>query len=182
MNPLRSGLAGLFTVATIALSPLGHADEEIEVDLYKVSESGRGEAIGSVTLEEHRYGVLIRPSLTGLKPGLHGFHLHKNPSCEPGTKDGKTAAAASAGGHFDPADTGAHRGPFDPDGHLGDLPALYVDQDGEATQAELAPRLQLLDFPGHALVVHEGSDNYSDDPMPLGGGKSRVACGVVEAE
>lgn len=28
-------------------------------------------------------------------------------------------------------------------------------------------------------MVHEGGDNYSDDPKPLGGGGARVACGVV---
>ncbi len=29
------------------------------------------------------------------------------------------------------------------------------------------------------LVIHEGGDNYSDTPKPLGGGGGRIACGVV---
>jgi Cu-Zn family superoxide dismutase len=33
---------------------------------------------------------------------------------------------------------------------------------------------------GHAIIIHEGGDNYSDTPKPLGGGGSRIACGVVE--
>jgi Cu/Zn superoxide dismutase len=34
------------------------------------------------------------------------------------------------------------------------------------------------DVRGRALVIHEGGDNYSDQPEN-GGGKGRVACGVV---
>ena len=43
----------------------------------------------------------------------------------------------------------------------------------------LAPRLKVSMLQGHALVVHEGGDNYSDLPLPLGGGGARFACGVV---
>ena len=30
-------------------------------------------------------------------------------------------------------------------------------------------------------MVHAGGDNYSDMPVPLGGGGARVACGVILA-
>jgi Cu-Zn family superoxide dismutase len=29
-------------------------------------------------------------------------------------------------------------------------------------------------------MIHEGGDNYSDKPKPLGGGGARIACGVVK--
>jgi Cu-Zn family superoxide dismutase len=29
-------------------------------------------------------------------------------------------------------------------------------------------------------MIHEGSDNYSDEPKPLGGGAGRIACGIVQ--
>lgn len=29
-------------------------------------------------------------------------------------------------------------------------------------------------------MIHAGSDNYSDDPKPLGGGGDRIACGVIQ--
>jgi Cu-Zn family superoxide dismutase len=45
-------------------------------------------------------------------------------------------------------------------------------------QTVIAPRLKLADVQGRALVIHEGGDNYSDQPEN-GGGKGRVACGVV---
>jgi Cu-Zn family superoxide dismutase len=94
-------------------------------------------------------------------------------------KDGKPVAGLAAGGHYDPAGTGKHEGPYG-NGHLGDLPPLYVGPDGRATQPVLAPRLKLSDLKGRSLMIHAGGDNYSDKPEPLGGGGARVACGVVK--
>ncbi|TMA53165.1 MAG: hypothetical protein E6J75_15750, partial [Deltaproteobacteria bacterium] len=37
--------------------------------------------------------------------------------------------------------------------------------------------VKLEDVAGRALVIHEGGDNYSDTPKPLGGGGVRMACG-----
>jgi superoxide dismutase, Cu-Zn family len=57
---------------------------------------------------------------------------------------------------------------------------LEVSPDGTAKTAISVPKLVVADLKGHALVIHEGSDNYSDVPEPLGGGGGRIACGVVE--
>ena len=84
----------------------------------------------------------------------------------------------AAGGHYDPANTGKHLGPY-AQGHLGDLPALYVDADGTATTPVLAPRLKLEDLAGRSIMIHAGGDNYSDSPKSLGGGGARVACGTI---
>ena len=32
---------------------------------------------------------------------------------------------------------------------------------------------------GHSVMIHEGGDNYTDNP-PLGGGGARIACGVIK--
>ena len=84
---------------------------------------------------------------------------------------------SAAGGHFDPKSTGQHKGPYGT-GHLGDLPPLFVN-DGIANIPTLAPRLQVSDVLGHAVIIHAGGDNFSDDPAPLGGGGARSACGVL---
>lgn len=55
-----------------------------------------------------------------------------------------------------------------------------VGDDGAATIPVLAPRLQVADIKGRALMVHAGGDNYSDVPKKLGGGGARIACGVIE--
>ncbi len=148
------------------------------VDMYRVDAAGSGAAIGQVSITETRYGLLFTPSLKGLPPGAHGFHVHQNPSCDALEKDGKMTAALAAGGHFDPNAAKHHGSPWG-DGHSGDLPALFVDADGNATQPVLAPRLKASDIAGRALMLHAGSDNYSDQPAMLGGGGARIACGVI---
>lgn len=150
-----------------------------EVTLHKVSAEGIGEAIGTVDIEQTQYGLQFTPRLKGLTPGIHGFHVHANGSCEPGVSEGKTVGAGAAGGHLDPQKTGNHLGPYG-EGHLGDLPAIYVDDKGNATYPVLAPRLNSLDdIKGKALMVHAGGDNHADHPQPLGGGGGRYACGVI---
>jgi superoxide dismutase, Cu-Zn family len=155
------------------------AAESVVVQIHQVSAEGVGKGIGTITLAETPHGVLITPQLEGLTPGLHGFHIHQNPDCSPGEKDGKKTAALAAGDHLDPEKHGRHEGPYGV-GHQGDLPALYVDAAGKSTLPVLAPRLKLADFRGHALMVHAGSDNYSDNPEKLGGGGARIACGTIK--
>lgn len=158
----------------------GAAQADVKVTVHQVSEQGVMDELGHVAIAESEYGLVFTPNIKGLAAGLHGFHLHENPSCKPQEKDGKVTPAGAAGGHYDPDGSKKHGAPWG-DGHLGDLPALHVDADGNATVPVLAPRLTKLDqIKGRALMIHEGGDNYSDHPMPLGGGGGRMACGVIE--
>jgi len=154
---------------------------ETRLTLNEAVVSGDGAALGSVRIYETAYGLVFEPALKGLPTGLHGFHVHANASCTPAEKDGAMVPALAAGGHLDPKGSNRHGEPWG-DGHLGDLPALYVAADGSATQPVLAPRLKLNDVRGHALMLHAGGDNHSDHPAPLGGGGARIACGVIAAE
>ena len=151
---------------------------EGSVTLNVATADGTGAAVGTVRLVDTPYGLALYPSLAGLPPGLHGFHFHENGSCAATQKDGVAVPAGAAGGHFDPQGSKHHGEPWG-DGHLGDLPPLYVGADGMAMQPVLAPRLKLADVQHRALMVHAGGDNQSDHPAPLGGGGARVACGVV---
>lgn len=166
------GLLGALSISVQAAS--------LDVPVNLVSADGAPKPIGSVHIEETDYGLLFTPKLTDLPAGVHGFHVHEKGSCDAGEKDGVKVAALAAGGHFDPDKTGKHLGPYDKNGHLGDLPAIYVTADGKADYPVLAPRLKKLsEVKGHALMVHAGGDNHSDHPKPLGGGGDRAACGVI---
>lgn len=134
---------------------------------------------GTVTFEDSEYGLLLTPDLKGVPAGVHGFHVHVNPSCDPGEVDGKMTPGMAAGGHWDPDKTGVHLGPYTAKGHKGDLPALYAAADGTVTTPVLAPRLKAEELKGHALMLHVGGDNHSDHPAKLGGGGARLACGVM---
>lgn len=134
--------------------------------------------VGTVTISPYmnngdQEGMLITPHLYNLPPTTtHGMHIHVNPSC---ADNGK-----AAGGHWDPQNTNKHLGPYDDNGHIGDLPVLIVNSDGSSTKPVVAPRLHSLkEIEGHSLMIHSGSDNYSDDPEPLGGGGDRMWCGVI---
>jgi Cu-Zn family superoxide dismutase len=153
--------------------------EDMVVQMNLLSDQGAGKSIGTVTIKDTQFGLLLVPQLTDLTPGLHGFHVHQNPDCAAGMKDNKPMAGMAAGGHYDPAGTGKHEGPYG-QGHLGDLPAIYVGIDGKATLPLLAPRLKIVDLKGRSLMIHAGGDNYSDAPAALGGGGNRMACGAVK--
>jgi superoxide dismutase, Cu-Zn family len=168
-------------LSALLLCGIAHADSpSLTVPMNFVDENGIGSVSGEVVVTVSPYGLVFTPSLTGLPAGVHGFHIHENASCGPGMSNGKAVAALAAGGHWDPEKTGRHAGPYG-DGHLGDLPALYVTADGNATYPVLAPRLHSLDsLRGHALMLHAGGDNHDDHPMPLGGGGMRIVCGVIK--
>ncbi len=152
---------------------------DIVVQMNLIADQGVGKSIGTVVISDTPHGLLIVPMLSGLMPGIHGFHVHQNADCGPAMKDGKQVAGLAAGGHYDPAGTGKHEGPY-AQGHVGDLPALYVGADGMATTPVLAPRLKTADLMGRSVMIHAGGDNYSDTPAALGGGGGRIACGIIK--
>jgi len=168
----------LFVVSILLFSGVVFAgDVTIKVSL--VNDQGVGKEIGTIMASDSKYGLMLTPQLSDLTPGLHGFHVHDKPDCSHAMKEGRAVAALAAGGHYDPANTGKHEGPYG-NGHLGDLPALYVSGDGKATLPVLAPRLKVADIKGRSLMIHAGGDNYSDSPAGLGGGGARSACGLVK--
>jgi len=162
---LMKYFASVFTLSVFAL--VVKADTVIPIHSL---ESGQA-VLGTITAKDTDYGLLLLYALKGLPSGLHGVHVHENPSCD--------LKGKAAGGHFDPDKKDKHQGPYDKSGHKGDLPVLYVNQDGVASTPVLAPRLKEKDLKGRSLIIHEKGDNYSDTPQKLGGGVSRIACGVV---
>jgi Cu-Zn family superoxide dismutase len=134
----------------------------------------QGKDVGEITFEQTAKGVVVKGTLSNLPPGQHAFHIHETGKCD--APDFKTA-----GGHFNP--TKKAHGIMSPKGkHEGDLPNLYVGQDGRTqfdTFAQNGLKLkQLFDKDGSAVMVHTKEDDYFTDPTGDAGG--RIACGVVE--
>ena len=137
----------------------------------------RGKVVGSATLTPGEGGAKIAVTVSGMAPGLHGFHVHAAGKCEgPDFK--------SAGGHFNPGSK--EHGLENPKGsHAGDMPNLSVGADGTGKGVFLA-RGATLDagpgslFPegGTAVVLHAAPDDMRSDPA--GNAGARIACGVVE--
>jgi superoxide dismutase, Cu-Zn family len=165
------------TLAALLVASTGLAlAQQMTVDMNRISASGVGEKIGTVTVSEGKGGVSFKVSVKGLPAAQRGFHVHEKGDCGPAMKDGKMEAGIAAGEHYDPEGHKSHKGPKGK-GHKGDLPLLKGNAAG-VEQTVMAPRLKLADVKGRSLVIHEGGDNYTDQPEN-GGGKGRVACGVI---
>lgn len=179
--PVLSLLRHTALLAAFLLMTAQARAAELTVKMFKATQNGPGESIGTVTISDGDKGAALKLALHGLPPGGHGFHVHENGHCGPTfAAGGILIPAGAAGGHFDPDHTGRHLGP-EGDGHLGDLPVLDVNDKGNASQTLDAPRIKDVSvLKGHALVINVAGDNYSDTPRLDGGGGGRIACGVIE--
>jgi Cu-Zn family superoxide dismutase len=110
-------IGGLMALLFWGLTPVALA-EDLTFPLNLTAEAGVGESVGTVTLKDSDYGLILQPDLAGLPEGVHGFHVHANPNCEAAQKDGALVPGLAAGGHFAPNGASHHAGPYG-DGHLG---------------------------------------------------------------
>lgn len=156
------------TAALCSLAPSLLLAQTVTIPMHMLDKQNT--AVGTVTATDTDKGLRIDPHLHGLPPGPHGFHVHVVGSC--------ADKGMAAKGHLDPKNTGKHLGPYR-NGHLGDLPRLFVNSAGKVTHGMIAPHLTVKDIEGHSLMIHLHGDNYSDEPNPLGGGGPRLACGVI---
>lgn len=151
-----------------------------------------GADVGTVTLTPAGGATRVEAELVGLEPGFHGFHVHDVGLCEADAPDGPFTTAK---GHF--VGEGATHGDHD-----GDMPSLYVTEDGRASLAVTLDAFTVEELTGGdraAVMVHAGADNFanvpdrytsseSDQPGPddmtnsTGDAGARAACGVVGAQ
>lgn len=115
--------------------------------------------------------------MTGLKQGLHGFHIHEFGD--------NTNGCISAGPHFNP-DKKEHGGPTDAERHVGDLGNVEANAEGIAKinihdkQISLTGPNSIL---GRTVVVHADPDDLGKGGHELskttGNAGGRLACAVI---
>jgi Cu-Zn family superoxide dismutase len=178
-------LASAVAVAGATLAAQQAAPPASGAGIVRAHADIKGEGItGTADFVESQQGtgkiVNITLTVTGLKAGMHGVHLHAVGKCTPDF--------AAAGGHFDPGPAGN----TDPDAnhpfHMGDIPQISAAASGRATMKAATTRVTLSDGPlslfdadGSAIIVHGNPDQgITGEPKSGVSGGPRVACGVIE--
>jgi Cu-Zn family superoxide dismutase len=174
----------LFTAVVAALAGSVAFAQAPAAGSMKARAEIKGEGVtGRAELVERRQGtatvVEITLNASGLKPGLHGVHLHAVGKCE--------APFTSAGGHFDPGPASNSDPDVNHPFHMGDIPNLEVGQDGKGTLKAVTTRvtlsagpLSVFDDDGTAIILHANEDKGVPGETKSGvSGGPRAACGVV---
>lgn len=139
---------------------------------------GNSAVEGVATLIQEDDGpTKVTVRITGLTPGLHGFHLHEYGDT--------TNGCISTGAHFNPNNL-THGAPEDEVRHAGDLGNIIANADGVAETTIVDNQIPLSgpnSVVGRALVVHELEDDLGKGGHELslttGNAGGRLACGVV---
>ncbi len=110
---MLKGLLCISVASALVAAPPNALAKTVEMTALNTNESA-----GTIEISQSDYGVVFTPQLSGLSAGVHGFHVHTNPSCDSIEKDDKTVLGGAAGGHYDPNNTGKHGYPWTNDNHL----------------------------------------------------------------
>jgi superoxide dismutase, Cu-Zn family len=133
------------------------------------------EVTGTVEFVKEGDKVHVVAKVSGLSPGVHGFHVHEVGDCS--APDG-----TSAGGHFNPEGM-QHGAPDAAMRHTGDLGNLEANDAGVAELDRVDGQLALdgaHSVVGRSVIVHADPDDLVSQPTGAAG--ARVACGVIELE
>ncbi|MEI7055200.1 superoxide dismutase family protein [Nocardioides sp. CCNWLW239] len=187
----RATAAALAACGLLTLAACGESDPDDRNEVNAKLVDPDGKRVGTVEIDEDDGTTQVSVRVSGLEAGYHGFHVHTTGKCEadsPSPDDpAKTGDFLSAGGHLNPDDS-AHGE------HLGDLPALLVNDDGSAELEFAGPFTldDLRDDDGSAVMIHAGRDNYAnvperyapqgpdEDTTKTGDAGDRIACAVIE--
>mmetsp|Transcript_70626 Transcript_70626/g.138822 ORF Transcript_70626/g.138822 Transcript_70626/m.138822 type:complete len:174 (-) Transcript_70626:297-818(-) len=144
------------------------------------------ECAGTVSFEQVGDACTISWDITGLTPGLHGFHIHEKADFSDGCK--------SAGPHWNPHGK-THGAPGDEERHAGDLGNIEAGEDGTSKGSVVDSLIKLdgeFTVVGRSVMVHADPDDLGrgDNSEPGTNGKTskstgnagaRIACGEIMA-
>ena len=127
---------------------------------------------GTIYFTQKGNEVEVTGKVTGLTPGLHGFHVHQY-------GDLSDVKGLSTGGHFNPEGQ-PHGGLKAHKRHVGDLGNIKADASGTAV-INFTDKLISLhgkhSIVGRAIIVHAKADDEKTQPTGDAGG--RVGGGII---
>jgi Cu-Zn family superoxide dismutase len=121
--------------------------------------------------------VIITINLSGLTPGLHGFHVHEYGDLREG--------CGSLCGHYNPKNK-KHGGPNDKERHVGDLGNIKANANGVCKMKFTDKVIKLrgkYSIIGRSIVIHEDEDDLGkgghSDSLTTGHAGKRIACSII---
>lgn len=168
-----------FLIRVILLILLSSCQQEGKMNITSELINDVGDRLGTADFKQVAKGVEVELDLEGLPAGFRGIHIHEEPSCE-------RPDFISAGNHLNPDQT--KHGLMHPEGsHLGDMPNIEVDINGEVNIKILLAnatlkdgRNSLLQKGGSTIIVTEEADDGMSQPS--GNSGKRIACGIIKDE
>jgi len=137
----------------------------------------QGKCNGTIHMEEKNNKTIIYGTITGLKPGKHGFHIHETGDL--------TEGCSSLCSHYNPFHKN-HGGIQDKDRHVGDLGNIEANEKGVAKfyyEDKLIKLRGKYSVIGRSFVVHEDEDDlgkgHHKDSKTTGHSGKRIGCGVI---
>src|SRR5690606_3108756 len=133
-------------------------------------------AKGNVVFTEENGTVTMTAVVEGLKEGTHAIHIHEKADCS-------AADGTSAGGHWNPTNQPHGKWGSSDGYHKGDIGNMEADADGNATVTITTDEWCIgcgdsnKDVLGHAIIVHDGTDDFKTQPTGDAGG--RISCGGI---
>ena len=140
-----------------------------------------GTRVGSVAFADERHSdeteITVRVWRASTLAGFHGLHIHANDvstngdGCIADTTQPSATWFVSADGHWkkDATEVHAH--------HAGDLPSVFVNEDGTAKMRFVVDKLTPREVVGRAVVLHAGPDNFGN--VPVGPGADQYTPGAT---
>ena len=159
----------MLALVVVACAPT----EQIKPVLVMMEPKSDSTATGVIALSQTNDLVTIKIDMTGVSPGMHGFHIHEKGNCSP-------ANASAAGGHFNPSNM-THGNPAGVTRHAGDQLSLEANAQGEIRTIITTEAITLNtgqnSIAGKSFVLHADPDDYTT--QPAGNSGKRIACGVI---
>ena len=144
---------------------------------------------GKIVFKETKRGLQIKINMSGISPGLHGFHIHQYGDLSEG--------CGSLCSHFNPTNS-VHGGRDSPERHLGDLGNIIADKSGNVDMVIYDKFLTITGkygILGRSVVIHADEDDLGlggldefgnvidekvrEESLKTGNAGKRIACGVI---
>ena len=120
--------------------------------------------------------TIIEGTISGLKPGKYGFHIHENGNLKTSCKD--------AGGHYNPMNV--EHGNLEK-GHVGDLGNILITEDSKTKIKIVANRVSLsgsFSVLNRTIMIHGKTDDIglgSNKGSKIHGNAGpRIGCGIIK--